>query len=129
MTLYFQIEPLDRPPPGGGTYLVVDLENGGNGQYAHHAHPDRTLRDAVAGDVIVHNRDRYRLLAVQRFRSECKDPWFETVTACLAWIDEWERENYEFHRRWWIENTPAGGRIPQRYAAETKPQRPAGSRL
>jgi len=71
--LDLKLEPLDHPSPGGGTYLVVDLENGGNGHYAHHAHPDRMLRDAVAGDVIVHNRDRYRLMAVQRFRSDMKD--------------------------------------------------------
>jgi len=37
-------------------------------------------------------------------------------------IDEWERQNYEFHLRWWIENTTLVGRIPCYYAAETKPR-------
>jgi hypothetical protein len=63
---YFQIEPLNSPPAPGGTYLVWPLSSG-NGRFCHHAHPDRTVMDARAGDVLVHKRTPYRMLGVRRF--------------------------------------------------------------
>ena len=54
------------PQSATGTYLVVWPEADGNGRWCHHAHPDRTVLDAQAGDVLVHKREQYRMLAVQR---------------------------------------------------------------
>jgi hypothetical protein len=48
-------------------YLVVLPDQNGNGRLCHHAHPDRTMLDAEAGDVLVHKRTPYRMLAVQPF--------------------------------------------------------------
>jgi len=119
-SLSFQIESLDRKPTRtGGTYVVLHTDAIGGSEHCHHAHPDRTLHHAVTGDVIVLRRQRYCLVRVQRFR-DTNDPWFESVPECRAWIANWERQNYEFHRRWWIEHTAPGGRIPHYYASATQ---------
>ena len=51
-----------------------------NGKWTHNAHPDRTVMDAKAGDVLVQNRTPYRVRAVKVYRSSlCRDetvhPW------------------------------------------------------
>jgi len=55
--LYFCLEPLDGPQSSAGMFLVVWPE----------ANPDRTMLDVQAGDVLVHKREQYRVVAVQRF--------------------------------------------------------------
>jgi len=78
--LYFHIEPLTSPPPGGNTYVVVwpDRLKG-----IDNAHPDRGVLDSVAGDVLVLRQERYRMLAVQRF-NDWNGPWYESVRECMA---------------------------------------------
>ena len=77
--LYFRILPLNGPPPGGNTYVVVwpDRLDG-----IHNAHPDRGVLDSVAGDVLVQWQERYRMLAVQRF-NDWNGPSFASVRECM----------------------------------------------
>ena len=85
MALYFRIEPLNRPASPRGTFIVVwPLENG-DGEYLHNAHPDRSVMDSQAGDVLVHRerRQQYRMVAVQRF-GDWKGTWFTSVADCQA---------------------------------------------
>lgn len=103
--LYFKIEPIDRPPAKGNTYVVVQPEH--HERDVHNAHPDRQVADSVAGDVLVIDRRRkYRMVAVQRF-GEWNGEWFDNVPVCLEWIAEQKRQNEEFHRRWWAEHSRA----------------------
>jgi len=81
MRFYFQIEPLDRPSSGADTFPVVRPDQDGNGRWCHHSHPDSTVLDAEAGDVLVHKRTAYRVVAVQRYRN---DQWFKSVRECLG---------------------------------------------
>ena len=81
-SLYFRIEPVNRPHPATNMFLVVWPEVDGNGSWCHHAHPDRTVLDAQVGDVLVHKRRRYRMLAVRRF-NDWSGPWFDSVPACI----------------------------------------------
>lgn len=82
-SLYFHIEPLNRPPSPAGTFLVVWPEADGNGKWCHHSHPDRTVLDAVAGDILVHKRTPYRVVAVQPYGYK-NDQWFCSVQECLG---------------------------------------------
>ena len=79
--LYFRIQPLTGPQSSAGMFLVVWPEPDGNGRWCHHAHPDRTVLDAQAGDVLVHKRQRFRMLAVQRF-NDWGGAWFGSVREC-----------------------------------------------
>ena len=84
MTFYFRIEPLDGPPPAAGMFIVVWPEENGDGRYLQHAHPDRMVPNAMAGDMVVHQkRDRYRVLAVQR-SNDWGEPWFTSVRECVG---------------------------------------------
>ena len=58
--VYFENEPVNRLPSSAGMFLVVWPEEAGNGLWFHHAHPDRTVLDAHAGDVLVQRAARYR---------------------------------------------------------------------
>ena len=58
------------------------------------------------------------MLAVQRF-NDWNGPWFASVPECIASIVEADRQRHESHRRWWIENTQAGGKIPAYYRSAT----------
>ena len=80
--LYFRIEPVTGPQLSAGMFLVVWPEENGNGRWCHNAHPDRTVVDAEAGDVLIHRRRQYRMLAVQRF-NDCSGPWFDSVRECV----------------------------------------------
>ena len=79
--LYFRIERLKGETSPAGMYLVVNPDQNGNGRWCHHSHPDRTVLDAVVGDVIVHKRTPYRVLAVQPFGYK-NDQWFKSVQDC-----------------------------------------------
>ena len=64
-------------------FLVVRPEENGNGHWCHHAHPDRTVVEALAGDVLIHKRRQYRVLVVQRF-NDWQKPWFHSVQECVT---------------------------------------------
>ena len=81
--LYFHIEPLNRPPAPGGTFVVVWPEENGDGKHTHNAHPNRSVIDSAAGDVLVVHRESFRMLAVQRF-GDWRGPWFGSVGECVA---------------------------------------------
>ena len=68
--LDFKIEPSGGPAPAAGMFIVCWPEANGDGRYLHNAHPDRRVIDSKAGDALVHRerRERYRMLAVQRFK-------------------------------------------------------------
>ncbi len=80
--LYFRIEPLNCPPSSAGMYLVVWPDEDGNGRWCHNAHPDRRVTDSEAGDVLVHKRRQYRMLAVQRL-GDWTGPWYPSVRRCV----------------------------------------------
>ena len=80
--LHLRVEPIDAPPSRAGTYLVVWPREDGNGEYAHNAHPDRSIATAIAGDVIVHRAGKYRLLGVQRL-GDWNGTWNSAAVECL----------------------------------------------
>lgn len=64
---------LESPPPPS-RQLVAWLNEDGDGLATRHAHPDKTLLDARAGDVIVHQRKQYVVSAVKPYRTSlCRD--------------------------------------------------------
>jgi hypothetical protein len=65
--LYVQVEPLSGPIPAGGTFLVLWLDENGNARRAHHAHPDRTLMDLSADEIIVVTRTPHRFVQARVF--------------------------------------------------------------
>jgi hypothetical protein len=65
MALYFQIEPLDRPPAAAGTFVVYWPDR--EGSRLHNAHPDKPVLESEAGDVRVLHRQCDRRVAVQPF--------------------------------------------------------------
>jgi len=79
--LYFHIEPLTGPQSPGGMFVVSGPEADGCGRWCHHSHPDRTVLDAQAGDVLVHKRRQYRMQAVQR-PGDWRGPWYPSVREC-----------------------------------------------
>jgi hypothetical protein len=80
MTLYFQIEPLDRPPAGAETFYVYwpDRETTSK---LHNSHPDKRVVDSEAGDVLV-RQQRYRVVGVQPF-GDWRGPWFNERAGVL----------------------------------------------
>ena len=90
--LQFHVERVDAPTDDT-VFLIVWPEESGNGRYCHHSHPDKTVMDAKAGDVLVHKkRVRYRIKAVKVFRSSlCLDDtaheWCGAVGACPLGIE------------------------------------------
>ncbi|REJ93205.1 MAG: hypothetical protein DWQ34_11165 [Planctomycetota bacterium] len=86
--LYFDVEPVKSPRSESGTFLVVWPLDSGDGKWTHNAHPDRTVMDAHAGDVLVNKRTPYRVRAVKVYRSSlCRDetshPWCQSVRECI----------------------------------------------
>ena len=81
-TLFFKLEPLDRPPAGAGTFIVVRPEENGDGRYCHNSHLGRRVIEAEVGDVLIHNLHQYRVVAVRRF-GDWSGPWFNSVAECL----------------------------------------------
>lgn len=79
--LYFRIQPLTGPQTSAGMYLVVWPESDGNGRWCHNARPERAVVDAQAGDVLVHKRRRFRMLAVQRM-GDWNGAWYGSVREC-----------------------------------------------
>lgn len=67
--LNFWIEPLQRPAPDGGTFLIVWPEPNGEGRGTHNAHPDRTVMQTRAGEILVNRGERFRVRAVKIYRS------------------------------------------------------------
>ena len=59
-------------------FLVVWPEGNGDGRWCHNSHPDRTVVESQAGDVLVHKRQQYRMLAVQRL-GDWSGPWYPSV--------------------------------------------------
>lgn len=64
--LYFQIDRLRGPTSPAGLFLNVWPLDSGNGKWAQHAHPDRGVIDAVAGDILVPKRVQYRVVGCDR---------------------------------------------------------------
>ena len=81
--LYFRIEPLNRAPAPGGSFVCVWPEPNGDGKHTHNSHPDRQVIDSAAGDTLVVHGRRYRMLAVQRF-GDWKGESFNSVAECVA---------------------------------------------
>ncbi len=79
--LQFEVE----PSAPGGTYLIVWPDQTGNGQYTQPAHPDKTMLDVQAGDIVVHQRKtQFRVKRLRPYRtSECKSqddyPWITSA--------------------------------------------------
>jgi hypothetical protein len=69
LALEFQIEPMNAPAPAGGMFLIDWPRKYGESQWAHNAHPDRTVMQTRAGDVLVKGRERWRVRAVKIYRS------------------------------------------------------------
>ena len=85
LALNFRVEPLRGPPsPPGGMFQIVWPEPNGEGRRVHNAHPDCTVMQTRAGDVLVSGRDRWRVRSVQIYRAfpvmdERTSPWCRSV--------------------------------------------------
>ena len=61
-----------RCKPPKSLQLVARLD--GDRRYTKHAHPDKTLLDAKAGDVVVNQRKQYGVTAIKPYRTSlCRD--------------------------------------------------------
>ena len=74
--MLFELETVD----GGLIELIIWPDANGNGTDTSPAHPDRTLMDVGAGDVIIHHRTAYDVRRVKPYRAtDCRDeteyPW------------------------------------------------------
>jgi hypothetical protein len=81
-SLYLEIEPLDRPPAGAGTFVVYWPDKEATSKL-HNSHPDKRVVDSEAGDVLILLRQRYRMVGVQPF-GDWRGPWFTSVRECLG---------------------------------------------
>jgi hypothetical protein len=81
--LYLQIEPINRLSASDKRCVAVYPQSDGEGRHTYNEHPERTIATAVAGDVIVHNGQRFRLTGV-KLVGEWKGPWFRSVAECLS---------------------------------------------
>jgi len=64
--------------------------------------------DSHSGDVLLLNGKRFRMIAVQRFRTSAIRGTIPFPEG-LEWIAEWDPQNVEQIRRWRSETAPAAG--------------------
>ena len=82
---------------------------------AEHAHPDRTLLDLQAGDVIVIRRTPYRLIQARVFGWRVVDgelpeaPWRDSIHDALADADAADARHAARLSRWFTSHTALFG--------------------
>ena len=70
--------------------LIAWIRDDGNGEFLLPAHPDRTLRDVSAGDVVIFNRqESLRVRRLKPYRTtECKDDQdYQEIGSIQEWED------------------------------------------
>lgn len=87
LALKFQLESVD----GKIIELIAWLEPDGNGKYLYPAHPDKTLMDVKAGDVLIFNRkDQLTVKRLKPWRTrESKDDTQYSEIECGS---DWESQ-------------------------------------
>ncbi len=84
LALKFQLEATD----GKILELIAWLEPDGNGKHLYPAHPDRTLMDVKAGDMLIFKRkDQLTIKRLKPWRTrECKDDTqYEEIVCGRDW--------------------------------------------
>ena len=69
--------------------LIVWPDENGNGQFTHHAHPEKTMLDLEAGHTVVNSGNAHVVRSVKPWRTSlCKDESsYPTIRCGRDWLE------------------------------------------